>query len=52
MVDPSGAVIGVVFAVATDRPDVAYALTVGELQAVLQPIGADATQVPTGSCLG
>lgn len=52
MVDPSGSAIGVVFAVATDRPDVAYALTVGELQAVLQPIGADATQVPTGSCLG
>jgi S1-C subfamily serine protease len=45
LVDPGGAVVGVAFAIAPDRPGVAYALTTGELQAVLADgaaAGADA----------
>jgi len=48
LVDPSGTVVGVAFAIAPDDPNVAYALTVDEVQAVLagplQPTG-------TGPCL-
>lgn len=44
LVDPGGAVIGVAFAIAPDDPNVAYALTIEEIQAVLagplQPVGA------------
>lgn len=48
LVDPSGKVVGVAFAIAPDRPDTAYALTSAELRAVLAtargPVG-------TGPCL-
>jgi S1-C subfamily serine protease len=36
LVDPSGAVVGVAFAIAPDRPQVAYALTIEEVRAVLE----------------
>jgi S1-C subfamily serine protease len=49
LVNPNGQVIGVAFAVAPDRDDVAYALTVGELRAVL---ASDlSTPRDTGPCL-
>ncbi len=49
LVDPSGAVIGVAFAIAPDRPTTAYALASSELDAVLrQPATA---AVSTGPCL-
>lgn len=49
LVDPSGTVIGVAFAIAPDRPGVAYALTTGELREVL---GADlSAPADTGPCL-
>lgn len=48
LVDPTGAVVGVAFAIAPDDPDVAYALTNEEVQAVL-----DGPMTPTsaGPCL-
>ena len=52
MVNTDGSVIGQVFAVATDRSNVAYALTVGELEAVLQTVSSSASSVDTGVCLG
>jgi S1-C subfamily serine protease len=45
LVDPSGRVIGVAFAIAPDQPDVAYALAMSELDPVL----ASARTVPAGS---
>jgi S1-C subfamily serine protease len=50
LVDPSGTVEGVAFAIAPDEPHVAYALTLEELRSVLagdlsQPVG-------TGPCVG
>jgi S1-C subfamily serine protease len=49
MVDQSGAVIGVAFAIAPDRPTTAYALASSELEAVLGvPRGGP---VSTGPCL-
>ncbi|HVE46082.1 MAG TPA: MarP family serine protease [Acidimicrobiales bacterium] len=50
LVNPSGAVVGVAFAIAPDRPGTAYALTAGELRTVLavprrQPVAS-------GPCLG
>ncbi|MCU1454595.1 MAG: hypothetical protein JWN46_2741 [Acidimicrobiales bacterium] len=49
LVDPSGRVIGVAFAIAPDRPAVAYALTVDELRSVL---ARDRSQpVLAGSCI-
>lgn len=49
LVDQSGAVIGVAFAIAPDRPTTAYALASSELEAVLrQPLGG---AVSTGPCL-
>ena len=49
LVNPNGAVVGVAFAIAPDRGDVAYALDVSELKAVLT---ADLSQpVDTGPCL-
>jgi S1-C subfamily serine protease len=51
MVDTSGSAVGLVFAVATDRSNVAYALTAGEMQAVLATVGS-AQAVGTGPCLG
>jgi S1-C subfamily serine protease len=51
LVDPDGDVVGVVFAIAIDRPGVAYALDMPELEAVLagdlsRPVDT------TGPCLG
>jgi S1-C subfamily serine protease len=49
MIDPDGDVVGVVFAIALDRPHVAYALAMSELEAVL---AGDLThEVDTGPCL-
>jgi S1-C subfamily serine protease len=49
LVDGTGNVVGVAFAIAPDDPNVAYALDVAELQAVLA--GDLSTEVPTGPCL-
>jgi len=49
LVDVSGKVIGVAFAIAPDRPGTSYALSTSELQAVLPTRSAQA--VPTGACL-
>lgn len=49
LVDPTGSVVGVAFAIAPDDPNVAYALDVAELQAVLS--GDLASEVDTGPCL-
>ena len=49
LVDPRGQVVGVAFAIAPDRPSVAYALAVDEVTAVLS---GDLTQErDTGDCL-
>jgi S1-C subfamily serine protease len=49
LVDPRGQVVGVAFAIAPDRPSVAYALDVDEVTAVLS---GDLTQErDTGDCL-
>ncbi len=49
LVDQSGSVIGVAFAIAPDRPTTAYALASSELDAVMrQPLGG---AVSAGSCL-
>ncbi|MBK5222322.1 MAG: MarP family serine protease [Acidimicrobiia bacterium] len=49
LVNPEGGVVGVAFAIAPDRPGVAYALTIAELQAALAvPIGPT---IDTGACL-
>jgi S1-C subfamily serine protease len=50
LVDGDGEVVGVAFAIAPDRSDVAYALTLGELREVLQRDLSNA--VSTGPCLG
>ncbi len=50
LVDPAGQVVGVAFAIAPDKPGVAYALATSEVQAML-----DATRgatVSTGPCTG
>jgi S1-C subfamily serine protease len=49
LIDPDGDVVGVVFAIALDRPDVAYALAMSELEAVLA--GDLSRPVDTGPCL-
>ena len=49
LVDPAGAVIGVAFAVAPDKPGVAYALAISELEAVLA--GDLSRERDTGDCL-
>lgn len=49
LIDPQGQVVGVAFAVAPDDPDVAYALSIDELEAVL---GGDlSAERDTGGCL-
>ncbi|MCB0971736.1 MAG: MarP family serine protease [Acidimicrobiales bacterium] len=48
LVDPSGAVVGVAFAVGTDRSGVAYALTVEEVDAALASVSG--TAASTGGC--
>lgn len=49
LVSPGGDVVGVAFAIAPDRPGVAYALSTAELQAVLGRVGPDT--VSAGDCL-
>ncbi|MEX2292502.1 MAG: MarP family serine protease [Acidimicrobiales bacterium] len=49
LVDPEGRAVGVAFAIAPDKPGVAYALDVEELQAVLA--GDLSQRVDTGPCL-
>src|SRR5690606_31685308 len=49
LVDPQGQVVGVAFAIAPDQPNVAYALDIEELQAVLA--GNLSQAVATGPCL-
>ena len=49
LVDPSGQVVGVAFAVAPDKPGVSYALAVEELEAVLA--GDLSRERDTGGCL-
>jgi S1-C subfamily serine protease len=49
LVDPKGEVVGVAFAIAPDRPGVAYALNVSELEAVLAAPRGGA--VSTGGCV-
>jgi S1-C subfamily serine protease len=49
LVNPAGAVVGVAFAIAPDRPGTAYALTTDELRPVLAAGGTGA--VNTGPCL-
>lgn len=50
LIDPGGAVVGVAFAIAPDRADVAYALATSEVLAVLNTVAAG--PVDTGPCLG
>jgi S1-C subfamily serine protease len=50
LVDPRGVVVGVAFAIAPDRADVAYALATSELTAVLGAVAPG--RVDTGPCLG
>jgi S1-C subfamily serine protease len=49
VVDDTGTVVGVAFAIAPDKPTTAYALTAKELGAVLDEVGAKT--VDTGPCL-
>ncbi len=49
LVDPQGRVVGVAFAVAPDKPGVAYALAIEELEAVLA--GDLDSERDTGGCL-
>lgn len=49
LVSPDGNVIGVAFAIAPDRPGVAYALGIGELLEVMATVGPD--PVSAGACL-
>lgn len=49
LVDPNGIVEGVAFAIAPDRPNVAYALTLDEVRPVLAGAGSEA--VSTGPCI-
>lgn len=49
LVDPTGSVVGVAFAIAPDDPGVAYALRTDELRAVLATVGS--APVGTGRCL-
>jgi S1-C subfamily serine protease len=49
LVDPQGQVVGVAFAVAPDKPGVAYALAIEELEAVLS--GDLSSERDTGGCL-
>ena len=49
LVDPSGVVEGVAFAIAPDKPNVGYALTLDEIRPVLDSAGTQA--VSTGPCI-
>jgi S1-C subfamily serine protease len=50
LVDKAGAVVGVAFAIAPDKPEVAYALSTAELREVLK--GPLTETVGTGNCTG
>jgi S1-C subfamily serine protease len=50
LVDQAGAVVGVAFAIAPDKPEVAYALSTSELREVLK--GPLTEAVGTGRCTG
>ena len=50
LVDPGGTVVGIAFAIAPDRDNVAYALATSEVNAVLST--AAGSTVSTGPCLG
>jgi S1-C subfamily serine protease len=54
LVNGAGAVEGVAFAIAPDRPGVSYALSTSELHAVLDPVVAAGLTAPvsTGECIG
>ena len=49
MIDTQGSVVGIAFAVAPDKPGVAYALALDEVRAVLA--GDLSSEVDTGDCL-
>jgi S1-C subfamily serine protease len=49
LVTPAGQVVGVAFAIAPDKPGVAYALDTAELQSVMAAAGT--TPVSTGACV-
>jgi S1-C subfamily serine protease len=49
LIDPEGRVVGVAFAIAPDKPGVAYALDIEELEAVLAGLTPEAAD--TGPCL-
>jgi S1-C subfamily serine protease len=49
LIDPEGQVVGVAFAIAPDKPGVAYALAISELQSVLA--GDLSVERDTGGCL-
>jgi S1-C subfamily serine protease len=49
LVDPTGTVVGVAFAIAPDRPNVAYALSTDELRTVLA--APRSREVSTGECI-
>jgi S1-C subfamily serine protease len=49
IVDPSGRVVGIAFAIARDKSDVAYALSTAELAAVFDTLPSNG--VSTGPCL-
>jgi len=50
VLDPSGAVVGVVFARSLDDPSTGYALTLAEAAPVLQAAATASEEVPTGAC--
>lgn len=50
LVNRAGQVVGVAFAIAPDKPDVAYALSVTELRSILAKPRAG--RVSTGTCIG
>jgi S1-C subfamily serine protease len=49
LITPKGVVIGLAFAIAPDRPGVAYALEIDEIEPVVQSAGAQ--PVSTGACV-
>ena len=51
LIDKAGAVVGVAFAIAPDKPGTSYALTDDELRPVLASAGTARTAVSTGRCL-
>ena len=50
VLDPAGAVVGVVFARSLDDPSTGYALTLAEAAPVLDVAATATEEVPTGSC--